>query len=254
MSTSPELVSLPATTALAVSERRATPSVSAAVFAPLPAVRRGHEVTGSVPDSTVTASARAAGYAAGWAQGIAAAAAREAEAVAVAAAAAAAEREQLRAVVAAAVQALEAAAQQLRERTAPAVEEAADSVASGAVDLAEVLIGHELESADARGRATAALTRALAASPELDDVQVRLNPGDLAALRAIDPEQEIASLAGRTNVTVTADPKLASGDAVADFPGGSVDARIDTALARMRSVLRGGGSRQRLEVFDVDDL
>ncbi|TXR55069.1 FliH/SctL family protein [Quadrisphaera setariae] len=237
MSTSPELLA---------------PSISAAVFAPITGLRRGPAAAPAAP--VPDAASSAAGYAAGWAQGVAAAAAREADAAAAAAAAAAAERAQLRAAVAVAVAALEAAAQQLRERTAQPVAEAADAVAAGAVDLAEVLIGHELDAADARARATAAISRALSASPEEEVVQVRINPGDLAALRAVDPEQEVAALGGRTGVELTADPRLASGDAVADFPGGSVDARIDTALARMRSVLRGGGSRQRLEVFDVDDL
>ena len=183
------------------------------------------------------AAGRAAGYAAGWAQGSAAAAVREAELRAALVAQAQAERAQLTARVEAALASLDAAAEAMRARTAPTVQEECDLLAATAIQLAEVVVGREVADDAERGRT--ALERALAAAPEHAEVVVRLNPEDLAVLqRTGEPADGLLAAGARRGVEIVADPGLAPGDAMADFPGGRVDARIATALERMRSSLR----------------
>ena len=185
------------------------------------------------------AAGRASGYAAGWAQGSAAAAVREGELRSQLEAQAQAQREQLTARVQAALAALEVAAEEMRQRTAPAVQDACDLLAATAVELAEVVVGREVADDPERGRT--ALQRALAAAPEHDQVVVRLNPDDLAVLkRTGEPADELLAGGTRRGLELLPDPALAAGDALADFPGGQVDARISTALERMRSSLRSG--------------
>lgn len=213
-------------------------SPSAAVFSPIP-----QRTAESPASAAAPAAAQAAGYAAGWAQGVAAAAANERVALAEVAATAAAERGQLLTAALAALSALDAAAAQMRARTAPGVDEAVDVLASAAVDLAEVVVGQHVTEAGGAARGRAALDRALAAAPEHEDVVVRLNPADLALLDGLTGGAALAvgALAtggGRRSVELVADTGLRAGDAVADFPGGSVDARITTALGRMRAALR----------------
>jgi flagellar assembly protein FliH len=201
------------------------------VFAPLPQVRREVDVTGG-PSAPATS---AAGYAAGWAQGVAAAAAGERAALAAHAEAAETQRAQLAGAVARALAALDDAAAQMRAHAVPAVDATADALVAAAADLAEVLVGHELTEAEGRGRR--ALARALAAAPAHDDVTVSLHPDDLAVLGDLAGPDAPAGASGR-DVRLAADPALAPGDAVAHYPGGRVDARVATGLARMRAGLR----------------
>lgn len=180
---------------------------------------------GSVVDAADSA-ARAQGYAMGWAEGRRAALAH-----------AEADREER----ARAHDAVHARAVDEVARTADGLVRAADrlhaessahrdALAEAAVDLAlqvaEAVLGRELQIAADPGRD--ALRRALAAVPEPGPVTVRLNPDDLAAL---GPD----ALEGR--VTVRADPTLARGDAVAETDTCSVDATVAAALARVREVL-----------------
>lgn len=180
---------------------------------------------GSVVDAADSA-ARAQGYAMGWAEGRRAALAH-----------AEADREER----ARAHDAVHARAVDEVARTADGLVRAADrlhaessahrdALAATAVDLAlqvaEAVLGRELQIAADPGRD--ALRRALAAVPEPGPVTVRLNPDDLAAL---GPD----ALEGR--VTVRADPTLARGDAVAETDTCSVDATVAAALARVREVL-----------------
>lgn len=212
---------------------------STAVFTPLPGSR-------AVVDPSATAAAfsardvahasQASGYAAGWTQGVAAAAEEERRVVAALRAQAAAEREALRAEVTRALDALARAADDLRSRTTPQLDAVADAVAIAVVDLAEVVIGREIEDDGMRG--LTALRRALDAAPGHADITVRLNPDDLAALGDLHGVEGVRGLA-EGQVTVLPDPRLAPGDAFAEFPGGLVDARTDTALLRIRGQLRG---------------
>jgi len=219
MSTSPETAGTPVT-------------VTSAVFAPLPGARREVDVR-PAGDSARTG---AAGYAAGWAQGVAAAAANERAALAAHAAAAQAQRAAAAAALEQALSALDDAAEQMRRRLAPVIDATADVLVAAAADLAEVVVGHELADAEHRGRR--ALARALAAAPEHEDVLVALHPDDLALLAELPAA---GTTPGGRGVRLTADPGLQPGDALAHFPGGLVDARVSTALARLRGSLRSGG-------------
>jgi flagellar assembly protein FliH len=124
----------------------------------------------------------------------------------------------------------------MNARTTPRVDDIVDLLASAAIDLAEVVVGREVR--DAEGRGLTALRRALASAPEHEDVVVRLHPADLAAVTSGDVTALLAERAGAA-VDLVSDTGVLPGDAVAEFPGGSVDARVATALTRMRTALRG---------------
>jgi flagellar assembly protein FliH len=96
-----------------------------------------------------------------------------------------------------------------------------------AVQLAEVLVGQELSVAEAAARL--AVERVLTVAGPESVRAVRLNPGDLAAL-----DEDVRR---RFRVTLVADPTIASGDAVADLDDGFLDARVSTAMARVREAL-----------------
>ncbi|MFH5824900.1 FliH/SctL family protein [Georgenia sp. AZ-5] len=124
--------------------------------------------------------------------------------------------------------ALGAAVQALEARTAPTVAAAQDALATAALELATAVVGQEL--GDMATAVRSALGRALSVDAD-QVVAVRLSPGDLTALT---DEQRAAA-----GVRLVADPDLASGDAVAVFDDGHLDARVGTALARARAALTG---------------
>jgi flagellar assembly protein FliH len=126
------------------------------------------------------------------------------------------------------VQRLAAAADELSAREATARADIEDRVVATALQIAEVLIGHELAQPDARGRD--AIARALALAPERGHVTARLHPADIAV---IDPA---AMSTGRT-IDIVPDPTLAPGDCIVDVGACRVDARIGPALERAREVL-----------------
>lgn len=175
----------------------------------------------------VQARARVHGHAAGYAAGLKSAhaelAVRRAELEAEAQAAVA----DARARVDAAVMALQQAARALDARLAPAVEDAAATLANAAVDIAQAVIGREL--AAGADSAENALRRALDHPDSAAVVAVRMNPADLQAL-----PDGIRAAAG---VTLQADASLDPGDAVAQLPDGYLDARIGAALDRARTAL-----------------
>lgn len=202
------------------------PGFSTLSFPALRDVNR--DVTGDHGDDRSRARGHAAGYAAGLraaAQEVAARAARlEAEH------AAAVSHGQARVDHAVAV--LGAAAAALDERTVPVLRDAENTLVTTALDLAEAIIGHELD--DAENSARFALGRALDHSTAAQPHSVRMNPDDLAVL---DPATR-----AQAGVDFAADPTLARGDAITEFPDGFLDARIGTALARAKAVLLGGAS------------
>lgn len=260
--------------AFAAPLERPASAVSAAVFSPLPRDARALQARASAPpvapdpfapsfqDEAVDAAehpdarrARTAGYAAGWAQGVAAAAVNERAALAAHEASAEDQRDQLRRAFDRALSALDDAAAQMRGRIVPTVDATADVLVAAAADLAEMLLGHELTDSQTRGRR--ALERALAAAPEHSDVVVSLHPLDLQLLEQAGVTGAAVSSHGRS-VQMTEDGSLHPGDAIAHFPGGQVDARISTAMARLRASLRsaeraaGHPGARPAEPFDED--
>ena len=175
---------------------------------------------------------QARGHAAGYASGLRAAAAQtqrqRAQLKTEHQAALAAGREE----ISRAVQALNRAARSLEQSAIPAVEEISGSLAAAALDLAEALLGQELNDAETSARA--ALTRALAGVPRSGIRAVRLHPSDLAAL-----DLETISAA---DVRLQADRSLNPGDAVTDFAHGYLDATLASAVQRARAALIGNSA------------
>jgi flagellar assembly protein FliH len=189
-----------------------------------------------VPDGLLTearATARAQGYAAGWAEGMrqaadtAQAVADRVEAAAVQAGAEwAAQLEQ-------AVTAVAAAARALEYRAAQPSAEVEELILRAAFTLTEALVGHELTVTGTPGED--AIGRALALVPLGRPVLVRLSPADHAIVAAAGARREIDGRA----VTLLADPTLQPGDAVAECDSTTVDARLGPALDRVRELLGG---------------
>lgn len=187
-------------------------------------------VLGTERIDTESERARVRGHAAGYAAGAAVAAAGLTSARAELEAQAARRREAEQARSAAAVQALEAAAAALNARMVDHLAQLAGVLAEAALDLAADLLGSTASGSNVPlDRARSALGRALAVPTDAPVHTVRLHPEDLAALAG----QEAAG------VVLVADPTLERGDAVAEYDGGWIDARLGEALARARAALRG---------------
>ena len=174
--------------------------------------------------------ARAAGWSAGWAAGTrAAAAAAAGQRRALDDAQAATERAQS-ARVEAALAVLRRAAEVVSARTVPVLADSARALDDGAVTLAAVLLGCGL--ADADDRARGALARALSLPLDVGVHTVRVHPLDLEGLVRVGAAADLP-----VGVVLVADPGLMLGDAVSEFPGGYLDARIGAAVERARRAL-----------------
>ncbi|MET4061651.1 flagellar assembly protein FliH [Arthrobacter sp. UYP6] len=184
----------------------------------------------SVPRGNAQEQAR--GHASGYAAGLRAAAAEtellRARLVADHEAALAAGRDEIRR----AVDALNRAVRSLEQSVLPAAATIQEDLEAAAIELAEALLGQELDDSETSARA--ALARALVNVPRTEVRAVRLHPSDLAAL-----DLETISAA---DVRLKADPSLNPGDAITDFTHGYLDATLASAVARARSALAGGTS------------
>lgn len=129
---------------------------------------------------------------------------------------------------------LQSAAAALNARTLPTVAAAEQTLVAAAVELAEAVLGYELK--DRSKAARAALDRALSGSKGLDTVAIAMNPEDVALLADVD----MGSGPVHTGVELTADPSVNPGDAVVELPHGFLDAKIGTALARVKEALAVG--------------
>ncbi|MEJ5867323.1 FliH/SctL family protein [Pseudokineococcus sp. 5B2Z-1] len=177
------------------------------------------------------AAGYAAGYAAGWAQGAAAADERARAALEAETARRLEAEERREASSRLALTALLRAASDLEARDAPALADLTDALARTGLELAAAVVGAEVR---AGAGARAALLRALAPCPPTGRITVHLHPADLVEVRRAGDVPE--------GVQLLEDPALGRGDAVAEHPGGSVDARLDQALQRAADVLLGGGA------------
>ncbi|MUK01427.1 hypothetical protein GM708_05495 [Vibrio cholerae] len=173
----------------------------------------------------------ARGHAAGYAYGLSLARVELAERKVAADAEAEEARVRAEAVATRRLRALDAATRALEARTAPVLAEARGQILDIAFSTAEELIGHTLK--DGQASARAAVARALQGTAGEEVRAVRLHPADLALLQADDVD--------RPGLVLVADTSLERGDAVTDLPQGSIDARLSTALGRVRAVLRDSG-------------
>lgn len=137
-----------------------------------------------------------------------------------------------------AVAVLASAAAAFRQRFGLVLRDAEAVLAASALDLAEAVLGYELD--DGEGTARAALHRALSAGSGGTSAvvaAVRLHPADIAVLEAAGIPA-VPDAAG-TGVELVPDASLARGDAMAQYPQGWLDARLGTALDRARAALLG---------------
>jgi flagellar assembly protein FliH len=173
--------------------------------------------------------AHAEGYAAGFAEGAAAAevVVAQAEAEAGVRLAEVQTRWERRMVSAAA--ALGDAVRRLEQTTVPVAEEVRDSVLSAVVTLVEDVLGRELALAVSPG--LDAVRRALTLCPEDAPTVVRLHPDDLAEV----PADALADLPAA--VTVVGDPRVERAGALAESGATRIDAQIGPALERVQAVL-----------------
>jgi flagellar assembly protein FliH len=122
-----------------------------------------------------------------------------------------------------------AAAADLEARQTTALADVEALVLRTAYELAETIVGRELELATDPWRD--AVMRAMALVPADSSVVLRLHPADAASI------ESAAEWALGRDMHVVPDPILDRGDCVADAGPMRVDARVSAALARVREVL-----------------
>lgn len=161
---------------------------------------------------------RLAGYRDGHAAGI-----EEARAAAAAAAAdVAADADR-------ALGALSGAARQVQEWVTAEVAGFERAVVDAAVELACAMVGHDVAASVDPGRD--AIERALRLVDGPHAVVARLHPDDVAALG------DVAHLAPGRDMSVVADPAVERGGCILDLGDGRIDARLSTAVERVRTEL-----------------
>jgi flagellar assembly protein FliH len=128
-----------------------------------------------------------------------------------------------------ALRALEAARAELARRDAVRAEELEGDLLRLAVDVAEAVLGRELEATP--GAALDAVRRALQLAPARGAIAVHLHPADV---QVVDAAPSLAP--GRT-VELVADAGVARGDAVLRVGACTIDAQVAPALDRVRAAL-----------------
>ncbi len=183
-----------------------------------------HTLAGLAAEAS--AAARARGYATGWAEGRQAAGTELRAATDALEARHHAEEQRREDEHRLAVAALARAAAQLEATLAEVCTQVESRAAEVALALTEELVGHELAVAETPG--IDAVRRALALVPGEPVTRVRVSTEDPITA-------EMTAVAG--SVVVIADPSLSRGDAIVETAEGVVDARISSALERVREVL-----------------
>jgi flagellar assembly protein FliH len=138
-----------------------------------------------------------------------------------------------RAETQAALAALHAAAVDVEERAATDLADAAQAIATAALDLAEAVIGRHIEAAADPG--ADAIARALALAPS-GRLVVRMHPDDIALLdtSALPPDGRAA---------VVPDPSIGRGGCIVEGGATTIDAQVGPALERARqAILDAGGA------------
>jgi flagellar assembly protein FliH len=126
--------------------------------------------------------------------------------------------------------ALQAAAAELRDRQAVGLVQVADQAAALALDIARSVLQREVAASEDPGRE--AIARAIGLAPDEGPMVVRLHPDDRARLGQID------DLIAARDVTIQTDPSVEPGGCVLQVQATRVDAQLSTALDRVGEVLR----------------
>lgn len=127
------------------------------------------------------------------------------------------------------VDALRISTAELDAREAPGFADVERSVATMAVQIAEVLVGRHLELG--KWAALDAVRRALALAPRQSAAIVRLHPDS-----TLDLPDVSAAVPGGT-VTIVADPSIEIGGCIVEAGNRTIDAQLGPALLRLREVL-----------------
>jgi len=127
------------------------------------------------------------------------------------------------------VEALQLSIADLDAREAPVLQDLERSVATMAVQIAEVLIGRHLELG--KWPALDAVQRALALAPRQGAAIVRLHPDCTLDL----PDMSDTVPGG--SVTIVADPSVEFGGCIVEAGNRTIDAQLGPALQRLREVL-----------------
>lgn len=177
---------------------------------------------------------RQAGYAAGYAAGWAAATREEAELVE----ARLQQRTELEHEAVARLdqlgRALSGARECARAMASPELQATAEQLMLAAVTLAEDLVGVVLS--EPRRRVSAAVARAVAVEEDAGVVRVRMHPDDVVTYHRMVADHT-SSLTLPDGVDLVADPSLRPGDALTELEDGFLDARLSSAIARLREEL-----------------
>ncbi|WP_062204833.1 FliH/SctL family protein [Demequina salsinemoris] len=190
----------------------------------------------AAPAADTNDAAKASGHAAGYAAGYAAGTRAAAAAAVTERARLTADHERREAQRDAAVRqtlaALTEAATQWERRSLPVLDDAEGALHQAALMLAEAVLARE--TVPGPGSARDALARALTLPDEVDATRVRLNPADLEHAQRVLSDGDVVLPEG---VALVSDPRLNPGDAVTDYDGGELDARLSSALDRARRAL-----------------
>jgi len=173
--------------------------------------------------------AHAEGFAAGHAEGVAAAGEVVAQTERAAAERLAEVQARWERRLVSATAALGAAVTRVDEAALPVAEDIRDSILTAVVTLVEDLLGRELTLADSPG--LDAVRRALTMTPTDAPVVVRVHPDDLAEI----PAEELEALPA--TVTVVGDAAVERAGAVAETGPQRIDAQLGAALERVQAVL-----------------
>ncbi len=128
-----------------------------------------------------------------------------------------------------AVDALRLSTADLEAREAPVFEDIKHSVATMAVQIAEVLVGRHLELG--KWLALDAVQRALALAPRQSAAIVRLHPESTLEL------PDVSGAVPGGSVTIVADPSIEIGGCIVEAGNRTIDAQLGPALQRLREVL-----------------
>jgi len=146
---------------------------------------------------------------------------------------------ELRAANAARIGALNVCTDAVAATVTPVLADVEQTLLDCALTLAQAVLGQELN--DAVTSARAALSRVLDGAGAVPPLRVRMNPRDVQALDGQLPQNQ-AGVPGDgpavNGLSIVADPAIAAGDAIADFPDGFLDAGVASALARARQALQ----------------
>ena len=126
--------------------------------------------------------------------------------------------------------ALEGAVDALERRDALVLEQVEDQIVAAAVELAEQLLGRELEVASQP--VVDAMARGFALAPERGTATVRVHPDDEATAREASHAD---LLRWRGDVAIVADARVERGGCVLEVGDCRVDAQLGPALERLRA-------------------